>query len=90
MENSTLENSTSSHSLENSNTESTFFTFSLGFGILLIIILFGILGSAFLCLSLEKDPGNLWPVESSTQTEENPEQNVQKDGDDTIAEIICA
>lgn len=93
MCNATLENSTLHQNLEKSGTDDTIFTFSLGFGILLVIIIFGILGSAFLCLSLEKDSGNLWPVESSTQTETNQQgiyNEDSKDTEDTVAEIVCA
>lgn len=89
MVNTTSENSTYTNSLENFNTDNSLFTFSLGFGILLIIILFGVLGSAFLCLSLEKDPGNLWPVESSMEgNQDQTTQEDKKDGEITIAEIV--
>lgn len=92
MANASLENSTYYESLDNFSADNTFFTFSLGFGILLIIIVFGILGSAFLCLSLEKDPGNLWPVEVGTQTDGNTEDAEKDDAskENTVTEIVCA
>lgn len=87
----TSENSTYMQSLDNFNEDNTIFTFSIGFGILLIIIIFGILGTAFLCLSLDKDPGNLWPVETSTQVKEDNGRTLKVEMDDqdfTVAEIV--
>lgn len=44
-------------------------TFLVGFGILLLFVIAGILASAFLCITLKKDP-YLWEVDRERQMQE--------------------
>lgn len=44
-------------------------TFLVGFGVLLIFVIVGVLASAFLCITLKKDP-YLWDAERERQLQE--------------------
>lgn len=48
-------------------------TFLVGFGILIIFVCVGILASAFLCITLKKDP-YLWDADRERQLREKPEE----------------
>lgn len=49
-------------------------TFLIGFGILLIFVLLGVLASVFLCLTLKKD-AYLWDVDQERQLQQKQEMN---------------
>lgn len=52
-------------------------TFLVGFGILLLFVIAGILASAFLCITLKKDP-YLWEADRERQMQEK--ESVKEEG----------
>lgn len=52
-------------------------TFIIGFGILLIFVLLGILASVFLCITLKKD-AYLWEADRERQLQQKQEINVNE------------
>lgn len=70
MANATVTNSTCSKNFGKPyNSDYSIFSYATGFGILAVILVCVILCSAYLCISVKKDSGNLWPIESAEQNE---------------------
>lgn len=53
-------------------------TFIIGFGILLVFVLLGILASVFLCITLKKD-AYLWEIDRERQLQQKRELNPIED-----------
>ncbi|CAH1376149.1 hypothetical protein MTP99_017527 [Tenebrio molitor] len=67
--NSSLSNSTGHDSFQISDNT---ITFIIGFSILILFVILGMLASAFLCITLKKDP-YLWEAERERQLHEQAE-----------------
>lgn len=52
-------------------------TFVIGFSILILFVILGMLASAFLCITLKKDP-YLWETERDRQMQDQQEQDAKE------------